>query len=130
MPDYDGYVLPRLIDLGMRHYPEDRAGRAELVPRALGEVLEIGIGSGLNFPFYSPDVTRLHGVDPSEELLTMARRNAAKAPFPVELACTLNRPIAHLIRSAGFSIDELQTRYLPGPKPMTYTYEGRASLSD
>ena len=40
--------------------------------------------------------------------------------------CHLNRPIAGLIESAGFSIAQLQTGYMKGPKPMTFMYEGRA----
>jgi ubiquinone/menaquinone biosynthesis C-methylase UbiE len=37
-------------------------------------VLEIGIGSGLNLPFYSPTVERVIGLDPSPKLLSMARQ--------------------------------------------------------
>jgi ubiquinone/menaquinone biosynthesis C-methylase UbiE len=55
------------------------------VPAAHGVVLEVGIGSGLNLPFYSSAVTELYGVDRSHELLAMARERAAAAPFPVEL---------------------------------------------
>jgi len=40
--------------------------------------------------------------------------------------CNLNRKIDDLIRSAGFDISELQTKYLPGPRPLTYTYRGLA----
>ena len=40
--------------------------------------------------------------------------------------CNLNRRIDELITSAGFSIAELQTTYLPGPRPLTYTFEGFA----
>ena len=59
--------------------------RAAHVPAARGIVLEIGIGSGLNLPFYTNAVTRLYGVDPSPELLEMARYRAHARPFPVEL---------------------------------------------
>jgi ubiquinone/menaquinone biosynthesis C-methylase UbiE len=183
-----------------------REHRARLVAAARGAVLEIGIGSGLNLPFYSTGVTRLYGVDPSEELLAIARRSATNTPFPVALACQsaeelpypagsvdtvvttwtlcsipdpmqalremrrvlkpegkllfvehgrtpearvnrwqdrlnpvwmkvaggchLNRPIDQLIGAAGFAIDTLETCYLPGPRPLTYTYEGCASFSD
>ncbi len=40
--------------------------------------------------------------------------------------CNLDRKIDELIRSAGFRIAQLQTNYLPGPRPMTFTYEGSA----
>jgi ubiquinone/menaquinone biosynthesis C-methylase UbiE len=48
-------------------------------------VLEVGIGSGLNLRFYGPQVTGLVGLDPSRELLAMARRRAPAAPCPVTL---------------------------------------------
>jgi hypothetical protein len=31
-----------------------------------------------------------------------------------------------LVLAAGFRVDELKTGYLPGPKPLTFIYEGRA----
>jgi len=41
--------------------------------------------------------------------------------------CHLNRPISHLIESAGFRIEKLDTGYMKGPRPMTFMYEGAAS---
>jgi ubiquinone/menaquinone biosynthesis C-methylase UbiE len=81
---YNRYLLPRLIDLVMRNEDMSRF-RQRRVPAARGVVLEIGIGSGLNLPFYSSAVTRLYGVDPSPELLALARRRAAGLRFDVEL---------------------------------------------
>lgn len=43
--------------------------------------------------------------------------------------CHLNRPIGQLIESAGFHIEQLETGYMKGPKPMTFMYEGRARPS-
>ena len=40
--------------------------------------------------------------------------------------CHLNRPIAELIREAGFQVTQLETGYMKGPKPMTFIYEGAA----
>jgi hypothetical protein len=40
--------------------------------------------------------------------------------------CHLNRKIDELISAAGFRIAELKKCYLPGPRPMTYTYQGFA----
>jgi ubiquinone/menaquinone biosynthesis C-methylase UbiE len=40
--------------------------------------------------------------------------------------CHLNRKVDDLISDAGFHITELTTSYLPGPRPMTYTYQGAA----
>ena len=40
--------------------------------------------------------------------------------------CHLNRPIRTMIESAGFRIDRLEAGYMPGPRPMTFMYEGIA----
>jgi hypothetical protein len=60
---YARYVLPRIIDLAMKNKEVARL-RATAIPQARGDVLEIGIGSGLNLPFYSAEVKRVYGVDP------------------------------------------------------------------
>ena len=83
---YTKYVLPRLLDLAMRN-PENARLRKEWTRRARGEVLEVGIGSGLNLAFYSEEVHRVVGVDPSRELLALAKRRAKLAPFEVDLLC-------------------------------------------
>jgi len=84
MSFYDRVVLPRLLDFAMRGKEASRY-RARVVPAARGRVLEMGIGSGLNLRFYGGDVTAVVGVDPSPEMLRLARPKAAAAPFPVEL---------------------------------------------
>ena len=40
--------------------------------------------------------------------------------------CHLNRPITNLLDAAGFRVSRLETGYMPGPKPMTFMYEGSA----
>lgn len=50
-----------------------------------GETLEVGVGSGLNLPFYAPGVTRAVGVDLSGEMLGWAKRRAAELGRPVTL---------------------------------------------
>jgi ubiquinone/menaquinone biosynthesis C-methylase UbiE len=75
-------VLPRLIDLVMRNQAA-AIERARLVPLASGIVLEIGIGSALNLPYYSPDVRALYGVDPSWELWLIGRRRLVAGSFPI-----------------------------------------------
>jgi len=80
---YSKHILPHLLDLAMRNKEQTRL-RAQWIPHARGEVLEVGVGSGLNLPFYSREVQRLRGVDPSLELQRMARKRASGAPFAVE----------------------------------------------
>jgi ubiquinone/menaquinone biosynthesis C-methylase UbiE len=81
---YQRRILPRLLHFGMRQ-KQLVPLRERLVAGARGRVLEIGVGSGLNLPFYPRELDLLLGLDPSRELLAMARRQASWVHFPVEL---------------------------------------------
>jgi len=166
-------------------------------------VLEVGIGSGLNLPFYTDRVRRVYGLDPSLGLQQMARTRATGLPFPVEFmpqaaefpfplpngtidtvvltwtlcsvddpgfaldeirrvmktdgrlvciehgsapdsrvrswqhlvtpcwkrltgGCHLNRQVSTMLTRSGFDCVECQEGYLPGPRPLTFTYHGIA----
>jgi predicted RNA methylase len=73
MSFYEERILPWLIDLAMRN-ARLAAYRSRVVPVASGRVLEVGIGSGLNLPFYSASVIEIVGIEPSPRLLKMTRR--------------------------------------------------------
>ena len=198
---YNDIILPRLCDLAMRNkqlvpYRERVIGAAE------GRVLEIGVGSGMNLPFYRPPVREILALEPAPRLMTMARSASRAISMPVTFleasaeaipldkhsvdtivttwtlcsiplaataladmrrvmrpggkllfvehgvapdegvrrwqdwltpawrrisgGCHLNRPIRSMIEAAGFRIDRIETGYMPGPKPMTFMYEGSA----
>ena len=59
--------------------------RHEVVAAASGRALEVGVGSGLNFPYYSKQVEIVFGIDPSPRLLAIARQRAAAAGVSVAL---------------------------------------------
>jgi ubiquinone/menaquinone biosynthesis C-methylase UbiE len=59
--------------------------RQRVIGAAEGRVLEIGVGSGLNLPLYGRSVRSVIGLEPSPELLRMARSRATAAAVPVEL---------------------------------------------
>ena len=62
---YDRHLLPYLLDLACGVKPIRRQ-RQKVVPLAQGRVLEVGIGTGLNLPFYDRSrVTTIVGVDPA-----------------------------------------------------------------
>ena len=199
---YHRHVLPRVTHFlcGLKPAMQQRE---KVVPQATGRVLEIGIGTGLNLPFYSPDkVEHLWGLDPSSEMweLTQDKRaavdfgmefiNASASDIPLESnsadtvlitytmcsipditlaleeirrvlkrdgqllfcehgaapdhrvrrrqdrlnplwtrlggGCNLNREIPALLEQGGFRICQLDTMYIPGWKPASFTYRGTA----
>lgn len=198
---YDRIILPALTDLVMR---SGRLAeyRSRLLAQAVGDVVEIGIGSGLNLPFYGPAVRHVVGIEPSSGLVRRAARAAAGLALPVELleisaerlpladasvdtavstwtlcsipdplralrelrrvlrpggrlifvehglapepgvarwqhrltpcwrswagGCHLDRPVDALIREAGFDLRQLETGYMPGPRLLTFLYQGMA----
>src|SRR4051812_22613236 len=80
---YDRWILPPILDLAMRHELLHKY-RREVIAAAKGRVLEIGVGSGLNFPFYTKEVEVVVGIDPSPRLLAKAHRRAAAAGVRAE----------------------------------------------
>jgi SAM-dependent methyltransferase len=81
---YDKHILPRFINCACGASPIMKQ-RQKVVPRAEGTVLEIGIGTGLNLPYYEDArVERLIGLDPSEESWALAAERAAHLAFDVE----------------------------------------------
>ncbi len=201
MDFYERWILPPILDLVMRRKDLTKYRRAA-VAAARGRVLEIGVGSGLNFPLYGKQVEFVYGIDPSPRLLSIARRRAAASRMPVELllgsataipladnavdtvvmtwtlcsipdplaalreirrvlkrngnlcfvehglspepgverwqhritpvwrrmagGCHLDRKMDDLIRLAGFNLTDLQVEYAPGPRAMSYMYQGCA----
>ena len=76
---YQKFVVPHLINFAMSNKESARC-RSQIIPAARGGVLEVGVGSGLNLRFYRPrEVTQVCGVDPSPELLKMARKKTKPA---------------------------------------------------
>ena len=202
MKFYDEKILPHLIDFacGMGQVMKTRA---QVVPRASGRVLEIGIGTGLNLGFYDADrVSTIVGVDPAAQMQSLARQRAAAIDIPVEMialelgqiqaadasfdsivctftlctipdplaalqemrrvlkpggqflfgehgrapdlkvrvwqdrltplwrplagGCHLNRDIPALLKAGGFRLREVHSRYLQGPRPLTWVWHGWA----
>ena len=66
-----------------------------------------------------------HGLAPDA---AVARWQDRLTPLwkPLSGGCHLNRDIPGLIRAGGFTIEEIHSSYLKGPKPMTYVYRGWA----
>ena len=81
---YDKYILPCCLDRACAIGPVSKQ-REKVVPFASGVVLEIGIGSGLNIPFYNPDkVSKIIGVDPDEHIWKRSQKRRAASPLEIE----------------------------------------------
>lgn len=203
MNPYERYFLPYVIDLACGVKPVQRQ-RGKIVPQASGRVLEIGLGTGRNLPFYDKrKLTELYGLDPAEQMHRLARRRMRESGIDVHLltlsaekipepegsfdtlvmtytlcsivdpvralkemrrvlkpdgrllfcehglapdasvrkwqhrltpiwkriggGCHLDRDIPALLREGGFRVAELETMYLPGPKPTTFNFWGTAA---
>lgn len=114
---YKRFVLPWVVHMACSSKPTARQ-RKKIVPSARGRVLEIGIGSGLNLPFYDAErVERVYGLDPSAEMTRMAARAGTQVPLDLEL---LNVGSEDIPLDSN-SIDTVVTTYtlctIPDPRP-------------
>ena len=81
---YNKYLVPKILDVCCSTKPI-KYQRNKIVPHAKGVVLEIGIGSGLNLPFYNGSIVKkIYGLDPSEELNEIARKNASSTKLDID----------------------------------------------
>jgi len=82
---YDKYILPKFLNCACGSKPINYQ-RQKVVPLAKGKVLDIGIGSGLNIPFYNSDkIDKVIGIDPSHELIELAKELANDSKASIEL---------------------------------------------
>jgi ubiquinone/menaquinone biosynthesis C-methylase UbiE len=87
MPEswYDRHLLPYVLDLACSISPIRRQ-RIKLIPQAEGQVLEVGIGTGLNLPFYDRSrVRQIVGVDPELHLHRLALKRGRDAGLDITL---------------------------------------------
>jgi SAM-dependent methyltransferase len=80
---WERHVVPRVINLCGNGEPVRRT-RARVCAGLVGEVIEIGFGSGLNVPYYPQAVTKVWAVDPSETAWRLAQPRVQAASVPVE----------------------------------------------
>ncbi len=82
---YESHVLPHLLDIacGQNFIAKYRN---KVDPEATGRVLEIGLGTGLNFPFYEPSrIKSIIGIEPGKNMHALALKRSKTAGLHVEL---------------------------------------------
>ena len=82
---YDKYFLAPFINCACGTKPI-LYQRKKVVPLCAGRVLEVGMGSALNLPYYDRDnVEFIWGLEPSEAMREKARPNIEKSGLEVKL---------------------------------------------
>jgi ubiquinone/menaquinone biosynthesis C-methylase UbiE len=59
--------------------------RKSLLQKAEGEVLEIGSGTGINFPLYHPQVSHVIAIEPNPEMRKRSLKRKQQAAIPIDL---------------------------------------------
>ena len=84
MSFYENRILPHIIDKACSMGQVMKL-RSQVVPRAKGRVLEVGMGSGINLEFYDPGrVEMVYGLEPSEGMRRKAQANLNRSSIKVE----------------------------------------------
>ena len=68
---YENHILPLIMYVALAGLKEDRQ---ELIRQASGNVLEIGMGNGVNLPFYTNSTKQVVGLEPCEAVVNKAKR--------------------------------------------------------
>jgi len=113
---YETNVVPKLLTVLCNTKP-NHYQRQKIVPLATGDVVEIGVGPGLNLQYYNTtSVNKVIGIDPSDELNKIAKKNANKVNLDIEF----NLSSAESIDLPTSSVDSVVCTFslcsIPDPK--------------
>ena len=104
---YSKYILPKVLDFCCATKPI-RKQREKVVPLCKGIVLEIGSGSGLNFPYYKTSkVKKIFALEPDKEMIELARRETKKSSIEI----TFLQEYAERISLKDNSVDTILLTY-------------------
>lgn len=81
---YQKYIEPAFVDFACGTKPISKQ-REKVVPRARGQVLEIGAGSGRNFPYYDAgNVERIFALEPAVKMRDRAKQRKKESAIEIE----------------------------------------------
>lgn len=104
MNPYRQWIFPRLLDWASGKMDKERA---ELIAMAQGEVLELGSGTGANFPFYSDQLVRLWALEPETPVMALAEQARLGLPAVQSEKINLLCADGHHLPFADDSLDSV-----------------------
>ena len=104
MNPYRQWIFRRLLDWASGKMDKERA---ELIAMAQGEVLELGSGTGANFPFYSDQLVRLWALEPETPVMALAEQTRLGLPAVQSEKINLLCADGHHLPFADDSLDSV-----------------------
>ncbi len=84
MPFYRDHIYPRLVSVLGDPKPIQQV-RQRVIPLAKGDVLEIGVGPGVNFVHYDPSrVSRIYALEPNPVMIRLAELHRRQTDLKIE----------------------------------------------
>lgn len=111
---YGRHIFPRLMDWIMAG-EEFRRLRTELLAPVHSEVLELGIGTGLNLLRYPETITWLHAVDPANLLPKVVMERGASRSFPIRIQRVTAESLPYGDQSFDFVVSTWTLCTIPDP---------------
>ena len=111
---YSHHIFPRLMDWVMAG-EEFRHLRVELLAQVHGDVLELGIGTGLNLPHYPKTVSWIHAVDPANLLPKIVKKRSTSQSFPIRIQHVTAESLPYDNQSFDFAVSTWTLCTIPDP---------------
>jgi SAM-dependent methyltransferase len=100
---YCDHIFPRLMEWVMAGKEFSRL-REELLVSTYGDVLELGIGTGLNLLHYPPTIRNLYAIDPALLLPDRVLARQTCLPFPVHIQRGTAEALSHADRRFDYVV--------------------------
>ena len=111
---YRHHIFPYFMDWVMAG-EEFRRLRTDLLSSLHGEVLELGIGTGLNLQHYPKSITWLHAVDPANLLPKIVTERTTSQSFPIHIQHITAESLPYDDRFFNFAVSTWTLCTIPDP---------------